>query len=337
METSPTFMKSSSGGNTHPLEWFFRIGILGGLVFLGFKLINYIAPVVEEALKNIWYTAALGIPLVMLVLFIIKNPMFIVYSFNGLCRKITGWIVKLDPISIMESHSEQLDKDIIEVGQIKEGLEGKKITIERKIEQLNKDGQHKMDLAKAARQLNRESEAVSQSSMALQYKQSIELYTPMLNRFVESLTFLDKLMVNWKMSSEQLKFTIERKKEEWEMLRDMASALNKASSFVNGNTEEAKLYDMSVRALEEKVTAKMGYINEFKKNAKGIMEQMDLEKLASDQAGLRALDENQNLFMADNLFEFKSTIPLTQGEDGVYAMKSNSNGSSNNKYANTLK
>jgi hypothetical protein len=74
----------------------------------------------------------------------------------------------------------------------------------------------------------------------------------------------------------------------------------------------------------------MGYIDEFQKNSKGIMDEMDLEKLANDQNGLRALEENSNLFMDDSTFSFqKVPIPLTKGEDGVYS-------TGKDKYADTL-
>jgi hypothetical protein len=197
MENSPTFMNSNSGGNTHPLEWFFRIGILGGLVFAGFKLIDYIAPVIEMALEHIWIMALLGIPLLMLVMFILKNPMFIIMWYNALCRKLTSFIIKIDPLSLMDSYVELLKDKLVMVKKSKEVIAAKKLAIERKILDLKTDGQKKMDLAKAAKELHRDSEAAHQSSMAMLDKQSIDLYMPIQQRLSDALIFMDKLTDNW--------------------------------------------------------------------------------------------------------------------------------------------
>jgi hypothetical protein len=322
METTPKFLNKETG-NTHPLEWFFRIGILGGLIFAGFKLINYIAPVIEMALEHIWMMAALGIPLIFVIMFILKNPMFIVMWYNGLCRKLTSMIIRMDPLSMMDSYVDLLKDKLVMVKKSKEAISAKKIAIDRKIADLKKDGQRKMDLAKAAKSLNRDSEAAHQSSMAMMDKQSIDLYMPIQEKLSNGLTFLDKLSENWGRAIEQLQFTVQRKREEYETLKEMASALNQAQEFASGDTEAARIYNESVKALEEKVTTKMSFIDEFQKNSKGIMDEMDLEKLANDQAGLRTLDENPNLFMDDNIFEYKQVIPLKKGDDGVYAPSKN--------------
>ena len=56
----------------------------------------------------------------------------------------------------------------------------------------------------------------------------------------------------------------------------------------------AKIYQQSVELLEENVTQKIAYIEEFEKNSKTIMGSIDIEKQMMNQDGLQLLNSYIN-------------------------------------------
>ena len=90
---------------THPMEKILRVLIPAVLIYGGIKLFNYMAPTLITFLSNVWILIGVGVPLVMLVLYVAQNPMFIWMAYKTLCRKITGFFINLSPIAFINTSS----------------------------------------------------------------------------------------------------------------------------------------------------------------------------------------------------------------------------------------
>jgi hypothetical protein len=287
----------TKSGATHPVEKIIRLLIPAGLIFGGIKLFNWLAPTLITFITNIWILIAIGIPLVMLVLYVVQNPTFIWMSYKNLCRAITKWFIKLSPIAFMERYIDILNDKLRNLKASKTILQGKRIKLVRLTENLSKEVTSELKTAKAAKNLGDVDSMNHHAYLASSSKQSLDLYLPILERMEKNINFLDKLDKNWSMSIERLAHDVARKKEEYENLREMAKALGQAEEFAKGDTEAARIYQQSVLALEETVTQKIAYIEEFEKNSKDIMKSIDIEKQMMNEEGLKLLDDyinNQN-------------------------------------------
>ena len=324
-------------GKPVPLEWFMRIAIMGALIFGGIKLFNLVAPTLIEAFKNFWILALVGIPAIALVTYIISNPMVIWMGYKTLCRKLTSFFIKMDPISFMERYVDLLLEKRKGLQKSKENLLAKYKMLEREIDTLKKDADDKMKLARAAKNLGDEDTAALKSSMAAENIQSIDLYKPLYNRMKQNIDFLEKLDSNWGRSIEKLQFTVSRKKKEWETMNTMAKALGMAEEFAKGDTEASRIYNQSLIALEEKVTTKIAFIEEFENNSKNIMKSLDLEKAVMDEDGMNLLDrymKDGNLFLEEDYSDCE--IKVQQGMfDAAGSIKSNFASSNGKTTSNT--
>jgi hypothetical protein len=117
---------------------------------------------------------------------------------------------------------------------------------------------------------------------------------PMQQRADKSLKFLNSLAENWKFGIEKLEYQIAGKRAEYEIIKETTKGLKSAEDFINSDNEAAKLYGMSVKALEESVTQQIGYIDEFEKKSKGIMDNIAIEKQSIKDEGLAVLEEYMN-------------------------------------------
>ena len=279
--------------DSHWLSKVFRVAIPAAIIYGGIKVFNMFAPTLIAFFTNMYYLLILGVPLAFLFIYIISNPMLIWMGYKSICDKITGFIIRQDPLSFMERYIDILQEKLKNLRKSKVFLEGKKIELTRKCEVLSENVTHYLKLAAAAREVN-PNLAEHNAYLANSDKETFDTYKPILQRMEINLNFLDKLDENWGLSIEKLQHDVARKKEEYIELRDTAKALGEASQFVRGETEDSKIYQQSVIALEQKVTQKIAFIEDFEKKSKMTMDNMAIEKNMMASDGMKLLDAYMN-------------------------------------------
>jgi len=311
---------SSSDQKSHWLEKIFRLAIPAGLIWGGIKLFNYMAPTLITAFQNFWVLCAVGIPAVFLIMYVVSNPMLIWMTYKNICHKITGLLIKLDFLSYMDRYVDILKEKRKNLQKSKQFIAGKKVELQRKIDKLTESMNQFLKLAKAAKQLGDNLKAGHNASLAGGDKETLELYIPMLRKLEANLLFLDKLDTNWGYGIEKLEHEVNRLRTQYQTMSEMAKAVGQAAEFANGDTEEAKVYKMSVAALEESLSQKVAAIEEFEKNSKNIMGNIDLEQQVQQNEGMDLLDQymanNSTLFLPEDFgavkdIETKLTGPNT--------------------------
>ena len=318
----------------HWAEYLFRFGIPALAIWGGIKLFNWVAPDLINFFQNLWMLALVGIPAVMLFLYVVSNPKFIWMSYKNLCRKLTGFLVKLDFLSYMESYVEILSTKHANLRKSKTFIMGKRDKLNTKVAQYLKQIEDNLRKAKASRDLGDEATASHLGSLASGDKESLLVYKPMLERLDRNIDFLDKLDENWGRGIEKLRHEISRMRDQYETMKETAAAVNMAEDFANGNTEEARIYKMSVEAFQENLSQKVAAIEEFEKNSKQIMATMAVEK---------RMQHNEGLDMLDQYIENGSSIFLPESDNDIAKLKileplsASSNKSGNNEFQSLLK
>jgi hypothetical protein len=277
-----------------------------------------------------------GAPAVFLTLFVLQNPTFLWMGYKTLCRKITSFFIKMDPLSFMDRYVDLLRSKRKGLQLSKTNLKAKKIELERDMAALKKNIDEKMRMSKAANSMGDKEEASHQAGLAMTDKGSYELYAPILRKMETNLTFLDKLDENWGRSIEKLSHTVEAKRKEFTTLKTMAKALNCAEEFAKGDTEANRIYKESVLALEEKVTQSLAYIEQFETDSKGVMKNIDLEKQMNNDEGLELLaqyEKNGSLFLEEDYSKFQMEI----NPNADLFAKANANAKTATSYSNTTK
>jgi hypothetical protein len=301
----------------------FRIAIPAALIYGGIKLFNAFAPTLIAFFQNIWYCVLLGLPLAFIFIYVISNPKLIWMSYKTLCDKMTGFIIRMDPLSFMQRYIDILQEKLKNLRKSKVFLEGKKIELSRECDTLLKNININLKTAKASKGINDEL-MQHHAYLAESDKETLDTYKPLLQRMENNLTFLEKLDQNWSLSIEKLQHDVNKKKKEYIMLRESAKALGYAEEFAKGNTEESKIYEQSVLALEQKVTQKIAFIEDFEKKSKMTMDKIDIEKNLMNQDGMTLLDEymnNEQLLLPEGNW----SDALVIGETATPIKKNNTN------------
>lgn len=87
----------------------------------------------------------------------------------------------------------------------------------------------------------------------------------------------------------------------------------------------ARIYGQSLKALEESVTQKIGYIEEFERRSKGLMSSINIEKKAIQDEGLKELEK----YMKDGNLVLPDFSKLADGDLAYEMVKPKSSGNTN--------
>lgn len=298
----------------HWMEKLVRLAIPAGLIYGGIKIFNAFSPTLIEFFDNFWHLVWIGAPAVLLTLYVMQNPTFLWMGYQTICRKITSFFIKMDPLSFMDRYVDLLRMKLKGLRKNTTDLNANKIALQRDMALLKANIDEKMRISKAAKNMGDNEEAAHQASIAMTDKGSFDLYAPILRKMEANLEFLKKLDSNWTRSIEKLSHTVEAKRKEFTTLKTMAKALNCAAEFASGDTEANRIYKESVLALESQVTQSLAYIEEFETSSKGVMKTIDIEKQMQNDEGLELLAEyekNGSLFLDEDYSKFEMKISPT--------------------------
>ncbi len=287
-------LPNKNDGNLSPLGKF-----LGWLPFIAggiavFWFWGTIVPFVKNTLKDTVLSLVYGGILAVTLLTLWHKWEFISMSYKIFLNKITGFFIKMDPLSYMDRFADILTQKLKNLRAAIVSLKGEKVSLERQIEEETKSMNDNLKLAKAFLEAGNKQKAAYHSGIAQGCKESITLYTPNMKRMTSSLSFMEQMDENWDLSISSMRQLIDRKRREWKVLKRNAAVLKQSEEFLRGDTEEGRIYQESIKALEEQVSQKIAYIEDFEKRAKPIMEGAQMEKNIREDEGLAFLEEYMN-------------------------------------------
>jgi hypothetical protein len=283
-------LQSKAPDATTPVQKGIAVALMLGVVYSIAMVINAYLPVILEAMKNIYYLIFLGTPLVLLTLYIVTNPFMVWAFFKTLSWNLTKFLIKMDPLSIMDRYADMLENKRANLEEVRVGLEAKRIKLERQIETLKGEIAENLSKGKAAISQGEKQIASLAGTKVATDQQTLTLYMPIYEKMQRNCQYLSELSDNWKYSIEKLRYTIDRKREEYTNLEEMAKALNEADEFTNGNTEASKVYKESIKQLEITTSNYIARIEDFEKNSKDILSNIRVEKQAVQDDGLAQIE-----------------------------------------------
>lgn len=284
-------LPSSLQDKTTGWQKLIAFGIMGGVAFSVLKMLALALPTILLAAQSLFWLAIMAIVFGLPTLYIITNPLVIWGGFKTLSWNFTKFLIKMDPLSVMDRYVDYLGKKLNGLNEAIVGLSGKKEKLQRKIDNLNSNIRDNQKLGKAALEQGQKAAAGTYGVKMTTDRGTLTLLSPLLQRADTNLTLMQNLSENWATSIEQLKYQIGAKREEYDIIKDTFKGLKTAEDFINSGSDAAKLYGQSVIELENSVTAKIGYIDEFERKSKSLMTNISIEKQANMDSGLAELQQ----------------------------------------------
>ncbi len=295
-------------------------GITGGLfmaaILIGGGFLLYQAlPVLITLASNMLYLAgmlaALGAIIYMILDPKVRNLVW--YAYKGVMRWLTGLFVQIDPIGILKTYIETLQKNLRNMNQQIVNLLGQMRKLRGTIEQNERDIRQAMGMASQAQKQNIPSQVTINTRKAGRLQESNARLEELWKRMEILSKLLSKMYENSEVMLEDLTDQVKVKEQEYKMIKASHSALRSAMSIISGNGDERYMYDMALEAMAEEVGQKVGEMERFMDTSKNFMANADLQNGVFEEEGLKLLQQweqkGSGLFVSGKL-ETAKTLDL---------------------------
>ena len=269
-----------------------------GAIFMAFLVagIGYglfiLLPFIITILTNTLYTIGLGIVLFALLYMIFDGrfqaSMWFLYKI--FMRKLTGFIVTIDPIEIMKVHIQGLRDRREEMNESLARLKGDMQGLERTIKSNEAEINKAKAMASSAQKQGNTNIVALQARQAGRYQESTDKLYPLMDKLKKLYTFISKLYDNSDFLIQDMEAEVHLRKIEYEALKKGTSAINSAKKIFAGS-EKDEIYQQSIEFLEQDMSQRIGDIDRFMDTTKSIMDSIDVEKGMFEEKGMQMLEE----------------------------------------------
>lgn len=119
----------------------------------------------------------------------------------------------------------------------------------------------------------------------------IDSLSPKLEGIEKQEKYLKDLYDAWAADIEKLKYTLDNKADEYNLLKEMADASGSAKEFLKGDSTEYKEFQESLVQIENSVNSYIGTIDSFERKVNPIMQNLAANQSVDEKAGKALLEE----------------------------------------------
>lgn len=266
---------------------------LTALVLGGGYLLYLNLPWLISLTSNILYLSLLLLVLGAVVYMVLDPKMrnLVWYMYKSIMRSITSWFVQLDPIGVLKSYVEDLQKNLVQMRKQIGAIRGQMRQLQNLMEKNNGEIEQNMKLASAAREKGMENQVTLSTRKAARLQESNQKYQQLLNKMEILYRILTKMEQNSEILLEDTKDQVALKEQERKAIRASHSAMQSAMSIISGDPDQRAMFDMAMESIAEDVANKVGEMERFMEMSANFMQTVDLQEGIYQEDGLSMLEK----------------------------------------------
>jgi hypothetical protein len=261
--------------------------IAGG--FIGFvKILPWLIGVATNTLHLIILLATIGG-----ILFLVTNPQVRVLAsvaFQLFMRKITGLIVKIDPLDILKMKIREMEENLEKMGESIQSLREVIGRLGRKIQQNAQTLKNSMAKAEYAQKQGEADQIYLNTRKAGRMQRSNMTLQGLYNKMDGMLRVLTKIEKNCKVIIEDTKDEIDVTQEEYLATRAAHGAMKSAMSVINGNRDKRAIYELAYEEITNDIVAKSADIEQMLNMSDSLRKNINIEQGMMQEQGMAMLD-----------------------------------------------
>ncbi|WP_439558702.1 hypothetical protein [Dyadobacter sp.] len=300
---------------------------IGGLGAAALYYWNKIAAFLIEVTQNTLYLGFLMAVLALVIfLFTSKDVRTAVFFlFKTLMRKITGLVIKLDPIAIMKIYIDDLKEKREKMqGQINT-LAGQLVKLNKNINENNERIKQKFAEAnKAGTMLDRPGMKETASLATIEgagLQEMNEKLFPLQRNMKTVLEFMEKVNKSADYIIKETEIKVKLKEAEYRIVKESSNALRTAISIFKGNPDKKFYFDESMEYIQDDMSQKLGEMKRAMDLSLDFINGVDVQNgLLSDkgQAMLEAYNSGQFKLIQLDSPQAPSSRPTEVPKDSSY-------------------
>lgn len=290
----------------------FAVGGGGFLLYLLYKFLPFIITLMQNTLHAVFLMIALGS--ILYVIFDKRARTLIWYVYKMIMKKLTGFFIDLDPISIIETYVESLQDNLSKMNEQIGSLKGQMSKLKRVIDENESSMKSNIEIANQAKQKGKNNIMILNTRQAGRLQNSNITLGNLLKKMELLYRVLSKMYENASVLLEDIKSEVDVKKRERDAIRAGYSALRSAMSIINGDPDKKELFESAMQNIADDVGKKVGEMERFMEMSQDIMDGIDIQNGIFEDKGLKMLEqweqEGDSLLLGKdkNLFISESNI-----------------------------
>lgn len=316
-------MSTMPNMNTEKKSFWNRPEGTTGMIFAALAVVGVVllAPTLVVLLTNTLYAILLGAAVLGIVVLAMddkfRNIVWSVYQIA--CKKITGAIIELDPIAIVEGYIRTLEDNMRKMDEQIRNLRGQMAALKRVIDTNESAKESNLKTASAAKK--------AANDMALQLAarkvSRLENSNLNLNQLYTKLEVVYRVLLKMRANSavvlEDTQDEVQTRKREYEAMKASSSAFRSAMSVINGNPDKKALFDQSMEHMADSIGQSVGEMEHFMDVSKSFMDSIDLQNGVFQEEGMKMLEqwEKKSPTFLISAKEKASAIADANDEDSV--------------------
>lgn len=267
--------------------------ILAGLVIGGGILLSNILPVLITLAQNTLYLsgmlAALGA-----IIYIVLDPKMrnlVWYMYMSAMRWVTGLFVQVDPIGILKSYIEDLEKNLRTLSKQIGALRGQMRQLKGIMDGNNTEIQKNLAIAERAQKQGDEKNLTISTRKAGRLQEANTKYDVLLQKMEVLYRVLSKMYENSEIVLEDTRDQVNLKEQEYQAIKASHNAIRSAQSILSGNPDQRAMFDQALEAMAEEVSQKVGDMERFMDTSRNLLDSIDLQNGVFQEEGLQLLEQ----------------------------------------------
>ena len=301
-------------------------GTLGkvGLWVMGASLlygIHKALPYLITFTQNVFTLALMmmGLGCVLYVAFSPEMRKILKLMYLQICRKITGLIVEIDPIAILENSISEMKKKLVTVKQKITDIGSTLVGMKRKQKEYKKEFEENINRIKAIREKLTSSNTDDKTRMALNGQLSvaqnnvsmlddqIKAQSERIQKTEKYIDILEKLEIAATSKIQMAESTVSHKKDEYEQAKKMRSAVQSLTSIFNSSWLTKSMEEqMALNVVSNTINDSIAEMNRLLDGSNDILINYDITSMAN-ASKVDAIIANFN----NNGFESFKALPET--------------------------
>lgn len=267
----------------------FAGGIIAGLVYV---LYNYL-PVLINIAENGLYLSGLLIVLAAIIYMVIDPRLrnLAYYGYKSIMRFITGLFIDLDPIGILKSYVEDLEKNLGKMSKQIAKLRGQMHKLNEIIFNNKREINNNLSQANKAKAINKDALVILKTRKAGRLQESNLRLEDLYKKMEIMFRVLNKMYENSEILKEDIADQVEVKQQEREAILAGHSAMKSAMSVISGDPDKKAMFDMALEAIADDVSKKVGEMEHFMDVSSNFMDSIDLNNGIFEEEGLKMLEK----------------------------------------------
>lgn len=272
-------------------------GILGMLVLgVGTMVtlygIYWLIPILTNLLGAI-LTLSLILLLAGMVSFVLldgKTRTLAIYAFQSIMRWFTHLFIKMDPISVLKGHIDELKKKMKNMSSQIGKLRGQIRNMNSLILENEKSIQTELDIILSLNKDPSHKNVILSSRKSARLQESNNKYRILLKQMNHLYQLLTRIYKNTEIVLEDTIHSVRLKEEEYKTIKAGHSAMNSARGILTEGGQSQAYFEEAMEHIADELSSKIGEIDRFMTNSSKLMDELDLKNEEYSEQGLLMLE-----------------------------------------------